>query len=179
MHDVIIIGGGLAGLTAGLRLSKNGKKVLVFERHSIPGGYATNFRRKDSEGNIYTFDVSLHSLSGAKEGATVYNIFKSLDLLDDIEIINKDHDTILNYRGETLRITNDPEKYKNLLKEKFDPDGIESLFKYLRDFYDNLIGLSLETEIPKYEDELSGVTLEKLLRKFVDDDKFIEVFSYL
>ncbi len=37
-YNTIIIGGGLAGLTAGATLSKFGKKVLLLEQHYKPGG---------------------------------------------------------------------------------------------------------------------------------------------
>ncbi|MBN1145594.1 MAG: FAD-dependent oxidoreductase, partial [Bacteroidales bacterium] len=46
-YDIIIIGAGLGGLTAGAKLAKEGKRVLVVEQHSIPGGYATTFKKKD------------------------------------------------------------------------------------------------------------------------------------
>lgn len=41
MHDVIIIGSGAGGLTAGLALSRAGKKVLILEQHYVPGGWDT------------------------------------------------------------------------------------------------------------------------------------------
>lgn len=46
-RDVIVIGGGLAGLTAAIHLAKNGLSVLVFERHAYPkhkvcGEYVSN-----------------------------------------------------------------------------------------------------------------------------------------
>lgn len=72
-YDVIVIGSGLAGLTASLKLAKSGKKVALFEKHSIPGGYATNFVRKGKDGNLYTFDVSIHSLSGMNRGCPTEN----------------------------------------------------------------------------------------------------------
>ena len=46
-YNTIIIGGGLAGLTAGATLSKFGKKVLLLEQHHKPGGCATTFKRGD------------------------------------------------------------------------------------------------------------------------------------
>jgi len=46
-YDAIIIGAGLGGLTAGAKLAKEGKKVLLIEQHTIPGGCATTFKRKD------------------------------------------------------------------------------------------------------------------------------------
>jgi phytoene dehydrogenase-like protein len=54
-YDVIIIGSGLAGLTAANKLGKNGYKVLLLEHHFQLGGLATWFKRKD-----HIFDVSLH-----------------------------------------------------------------------------------------------------------------------
>ena len=44
--DVIIIGSGIGGLTAGALLAKYGQKVLVCESHSIAGGAAHSFSRQ-------------------------------------------------------------------------------------------------------------------------------------
>jgi phytoene dehydrogenase-like protein len=55
-YDVIIIGGGLGGMTAANKLAKNGRKVLLLEAHDKLGGFATWFYRKGE----HIFDVSLH-----------------------------------------------------------------------------------------------------------------------
>jgi phytoene dehydrogenase-like protein len=55
-YEVIIIGGGLGGLTAANKLAKNGRKVLLLESHDKLGGFATWFYRKGK----HIFDVSLH-----------------------------------------------------------------------------------------------------------------------
>jgi phytoene dehydrogenase-like protein len=55
-YDVIIVGGGLGGLTAANKLAKNGRKVLLLEAHDKLGGFATWFHRKGK----HIFDVSLH-----------------------------------------------------------------------------------------------------------------------
>jgi len=55
-YDVIIIGGGLGGMTAANKLAKNGRKVLLLEAHDKLGGFATCFYRKGR----HIFDVSLH-----------------------------------------------------------------------------------------------------------------------
>jgi len=54
-YDVIIIGGGLGGLTAANKLARGGRKVLILESHDKLGGFATWFYRKK-----HIFDVSLH-----------------------------------------------------------------------------------------------------------------------
>ncbi|PKN50710.1 MAG: phytoene dehydrogenase [Deltaproteobacteria bacterium HGW-Deltaproteobacteria-13] len=55
-YDVIIVGGGLGGMTAANKLAKNGRKVLLLEAHDKLGGFATWFHRKGK----HIFDVSLH-----------------------------------------------------------------------------------------------------------------------
>ena len=50
MYDIIIIGGGLAGLVSGIQLSKGGKKVLIIEKkkypfHRVCGEYISNETR--------------------------------------------------------------------------------------------------------------------------------------
>ena len=54
-YDIIVIGGGLGGLTAANRLARAGHQVLLAEQHSQLGGLATYFQRKD-----HVFDVALH-----------------------------------------------------------------------------------------------------------------------
>lgn len=44
MHDIIVIGGGAAGMTAALYALRNGKKVLVLESESLGGQIATSPR---------------------------------------------------------------------------------------------------------------------------------------
>lgn len=56
-YDIIIIGGGLAGMTAANILGKRGRSVLLLEAHNKLGGFATWFRRNNGE---HIFDISLH-----------------------------------------------------------------------------------------------------------------------
>ena len=58
-YDVIVIGGGLAGLTSALVLREQGKDVLVLERHNLPGGPATSFVRGGIE-----LEAALHEMMG-------------------------------------------------------------------------------------------------------------------
>lgn len=51
IYDYIIIGAGLGGLAAGLNLSVNGKKVLMLEKNSLPGGRTSTFKRGRFEFN--------------------------------------------------------------------------------------------------------------------------------
>ena len=74
-YNTIIIGGGLAGLTAGATLAKFGKKVLLLEQHYKPGGCATSFKRDD-----FIVEVGLHEMSGIVENGTIPQVFDMLDV---------------------------------------------------------------------------------------------------
>ena len=76
-YDVIVIGGGLGGLTAGAKLAKEGKQVLLLEQHDRPGGCATTFRRKD-----FTFEVGLHEMDGMDGRDMKTRVFRDLGVLD-------------------------------------------------------------------------------------------------
>ena len=54
-YDAIIIGSGMGSLTCAALLSKEGKKVLVLERHYVAGGFTHVFKRKG-----YEWDVGIH-----------------------------------------------------------------------------------------------------------------------
>src|SRR5882672_8042348 len=56
VYDVVVIGSGLAGLTAANTLAKAGRSVLLLEQHYKLGGMATWFKRRGG----HIFDISLH-----------------------------------------------------------------------------------------------------------------------
>lgn len=61
-YDVVVIGAGMGGLTAGALLARAGKKVLVVEAGSAPGGYA-----RAIQSGPYTFDGCDHLTWGCEE----------------------------------------------------------------------------------------------------------------
>jgi all-trans-retinol 13,14-reductase len=81
-YDIIIIGAGLGGLTAGAKLSREGKKVLLIEQHDRPGGYATTFNRGD-----FILEVGLHEMYGPSPGDMKTKIFNDLDVFRNVEFI--------------------------------------------------------------------------------------------
>jgi phytoene dehydrogenase-like protein len=81
-RDVIIIGGGLGGLTAGARLAKQGRKVLLLEQHSVPGGCATTFKRHG-----FLVEAGLHEMDGLDATDIKTRIFRELEVFDRLEFI--------------------------------------------------------------------------------------------
>ena len=56
-YDVVVVGAGLAGLSAALQTAVAGKKTLLIEQHNLPGGCASSFVR-----GRFEFEPSLHEL---------------------------------------------------------------------------------------------------------------------
>ena len=57
-YDAILIGAGMSGLAAALRLALHGKRVVLVEKHELWGGL-NSFYTKDG----HPFDVGLHALT--------------------------------------------------------------------------------------------------------------------
>lgn len=127
-YDVIIIGAGLGGLTAGAKLAKEGKAVLLLEQHDRPGGCATTFKRRD-----FTMEVGLHEMDGLHPGDMKNRIFSDLGISDRVEFLPvPEFYRFINERFD-LVVPHDPEKAKALLKCSFpdQEDGIDDYFYHV------------------------------------------------
>jgi len=73
---VVVIGAGIAGLSAASYLLRNGYAVTVVEQHDKPGGLCTSWKRKG-----YTIDYCVHWLVGTKPGTDFHQIWEELGAL--------------------------------------------------------------------------------------------------
>ncbi len=83
--SIIIIGGGIAGLSAGCYGQMNGYKTQIFELHTLPGGLCTAWGRKG-----YTFDGCIHWLVGSGQSSGYRRIWDELGALAGCEVVNHD-----------------------------------------------------------------------------------------
>ncbi len=75
-YDAIIVGSGISGLATAGYLTKAGKKVLVLEKHSVPGGFSHTFSRKKFE-----WDVGVHYIGNLHNEAS--HLWKAFHYLSD------------------------------------------------------------------------------------------------
>jgi phytoene dehydrogenase-like protein len=127
-YDVIIIGAGLGGLTAGAKLAKEGKSVLLLEQHDRPGGCATTFKRRD-----FTMEVGLHEMDGLHPGDMKNRVFADLGISDRVEFLPvPEFYRFINDRYD-LVVPHDPEEAKAILKSHFPEQekGIDDYFYHV------------------------------------------------
>jgi phytoene dehydrogenase-like protein len=67
--QVIVIGGGVAGLSAAIYAKRSGFDVTLCEQHSIVGGMCTSWRRKG-----YLFEGAIHWLTGSSPKTQLYQM---------------------------------------------------------------------------------------------------------
>ena len=70
---LLIIGSGIAGLSAGCYGQMNGYRTRIFEMHDKPGGLCTSWKH-----NGYTIDGCLHWLVGSAPGLEISRIWEEL-----------------------------------------------------------------------------------------------------
>lgn len=122
--DAVVIGAGLGGLSAAGYLAKAGKRVLVLEHHTVPGGYAHEFRR-----GRYRFEVSLHILDGAGPGGWTYPILSDLGVLDRVRFRRLDPFYTARFPEHEITAHADPLAYEAELIRHFpnEAKGIRNL----------------------------------------------------
>ena len=81
-YDVIVVGGGMGGLSSGAFLAKSGRHVLVLEGQDGPGGYAHAFQR-----GPYTFDPAVHITPQARKGLPYDLLLRILGVKDEVEFL--------------------------------------------------------------------------------------------
>ena len=134
-YDVIVIGSGLSGLAAGIRLAMFDKRVLIVEKHTVVGGLNSYYTRKNR-----TIDVGLHAMTNyAPKGARstpLGKLLKQLRLSHDDFRLHEQEMSAIRFPDKCLHFTNDFELFKQEISEQFPDqiDGFMGLVKKIESF---------------------------------------------
>jgi phytoene dehydrogenase-like protein len=110
---VVIIGGGVAGLSAGIYSAMNGFDTEILEMHNVAGGQCTAWDRKG-----FRFDYCLHWLVGTSKGA-FHDIWKETRVLTETTGIvdHEIHSQIIDQQGKPFIIYANIDRWENYLLE--------------------------------------------------------------
>jgi prolycopene isomerase len=181
-YDVVVIGAGIAGLTAGALLAKKGLSVAVFEAGPHPGGYCTSFRRKG-----YTFDSCLDAVSGWGKDGWLRKILQRLGVDANVELVRLYPLRVDNFKGDIVPIPADMPALLDLLygiapNEK---DGTLGLLETMEDIYRTAMvtvpdTLYTDPRLDRRPNSLSRyrrLSYRDLLDDFVKDERLRAVMS--
>ncbi len=143
-YDVVVIGSGLAGLTAANTLARQGRSVLLCEQHYKLGGMATWFKRPGG----HIFDISLHGFPiGMIKSCKRYWTREIADSIVQLENIRFDNPMF------SLSTTFNREDFTQLLIKDFNvPEAT------VKEFFDTARSMNF------YDDQ--GMTTKQLFDKF-------------
>ncbi|TWT36260.1 hypothetical protein KOR34_11640 [Posidoniimonas corsicana] len=108
MYDTLIIGAGMSGLAAGIRLAMYDQRVLIVEKHWTIGGLNSFYRLRGRD-----YDVGLHALTnitpkGARKGPLARLLRQLRFSWDDFQISPQIGSQVV-FPGARLAFDNDPE----------------------------------------------------------------------
>lgn len=134
IYDAVVVGAGMSGLAAGIRMAQFDRNVCILEKHSTIGGLNSFYRR-----NGRNFDVGLHALTnyapkGTKAGPLA-RIVRHLRMSWDEFGLTQQNGSSIAFPGVSLNFTNDFGVLEAEIAEKF-PSQIDGF----RRMVDGLVG---------------------------------------
>jgi phytoene dehydrogenase-like protein len=138
MYDTIIIGAGMSGLAAGIRLAYYEQRVCILERHTTIGGLNSFYRLRGRD-----YDVGLHALTnitpkGTKTGPLA-RLLRQLRLKWDDFAISPQIGSEIAFPDARLRFDNDADTLRDEVAHAF-PQQVDNFDRLTREIvqYDDL-----------------------------------------
>lgn len=166
-YDVAIIGAGMAGLAAGIRLAHFGKKVCIFERHNVTGGLNSFY---SIDGRKY--DVGLHAMTNfvraGVKGTPLTKLLRQLRIeRDEFALCEQKRSRVaFGPRGEvSMTFTNDFTVFEGEVARQFPAqiDGFRRLVALIRTYDDVSLGALPESARTVIRRHLNDPLLEDML----------------
>jgi len=182
---VVIIGGGVAGLSAGVYARKCGFDVTILESHSIPGGNCTSWKRGG-----YLFEGGMHWLTGSDRKQPLHKCWRYVGALDDsVDIHTSEPFIEYDHKGTPIRFYRDTDKTEKhwLELSPADEKAIRELCNNIRKVRNlampvfDLRGVKVTKKSrPSLSLLFSGLSAVLLMRKLTKSsrDEFINSFTH-
>lgn len=170
-YDVIIIGGGLSGLTAASLLSKRQYKVALVEKSYNPGGSCGIFKRKNT-----IFDQGSAMLYGFGEKGFNAHRFVFNVLEEPIDMIQHDLLYTVNFKGHRIKFYPDIDLFVEELSTVF-PKQKENIKRFYHDMY--IMYKHVMVETPSYRSAEETKPIDGLKGMLKHPLSYIKFLSYL
>ncbi len=126
MKKVVIAGGGIAGLSAGIYALKAGFEAEIYEKNALPGGECMGWNRKG-----YHIDNCIHWLTGTDPDTKLWQVWKTVGAIDEnteYAAEDKFYTSILD--GKRVTLWHDTDKTRKELLE-IAPEDADEINKFM------------------------------------------------
>lgn len=162
--DVVIIGAGMSGLAAGIRFAMFDKKVLIVEKHSIPGGLNSYYQRGKRQ-----FDVGLHALTNfalkTDKQKPLGKLLKQLRIPYESLSLNQQSFSLIHFPQNQLKFSNDFNLLLAEIEKNFpqEIDGFLKLVEHIKNFDE----VNLNNKVQMAKDVVRSFIKNQLLLEMI------------
>ena len=164
-YDTVVIGAGMSGLAAGIRLAQAGGRVAVLERHSLWGGLNSFYKKSGRR-----WDVGLHALTNfvpkGQRGHPLSKVLRQLRVPYDALQLGEQKGSRTVFPDAQLRFSNDFELLRSQVHEAFPAQASG---------FDALAAAVAATPIGTGDDQASA---RAYIATFVDDALLIDLLLH-
>ncbi len=138
MYDTIIIGAGMSGLAAGIRLAHFDQRVCILERHTAIGGLNSFYRHSGRDLDVGLHAVTNYAPKGSRSGPLV-RLLRQLRLAWEELALAPQMGSTIEFPGLSMQFNNDFELFESEVYRHFpqEKDNFHRLMAQLCD-YDQL-----------------------------------------
>lgn len=162
-YDTVIIGAGMSGLAAGIRLAMFDQKVCIVEKHKVPGGLNSYYERHGRK-----LDVGLHAMTNfarrGERGRPLTKLLKQLRIPYEKLDLSQQNFSRIKFPEHNISFSNNP----NLLAEE-----IEKFFPHQKNNFAQLL------ELVKNFDDVNlnnkPQSAKGKVREIISDERLLEM----
>jgi phytoene dehydrogenase-like protein len=162
-YDTLIIGAGMSGLAAGIRLAMFDHKVCILERHKVPGGLNSYYERQGRK-----LDVGLHAMTNfaqkGERGRPLTKLLKQLRIpYEKLELSQQNFSRVA-FPGHNLSFSNNPQLLTGEIARAF--PGQQDNFAGLLELVKNFDEVNLNNKPQSAKEKV---------REIITDEKLLEM----